>query len=207
MPAPSAAPLPTAPPVGSDPTIHELIVTGRPVTCTRIGGHAGDSTARPRAAREIARRVARANRSAFIAYVQRKAGADVRDFRSLHRWSVERRDAFWPAVWRFCGVVAEERAGRDPWDAVGIGLDRMAPPDPRLGPRWFPGARLNFAENLLRRCDAHPALVFRNESGRRRELSYADLHVEVARVAAALAARGVGAGDRVADLFRNLGPV
>ena len=118
-----------------------------------------------------------------------------------------RRDAFWPTVWRFCGVVAEERAGRDPWDAVGIGLDRMAPPDPRLGPRWFPGARLNFAENLLRRCDAHPALVFRNESGRRRELSYADLHVEVARVAAALAARGVGAGDRVADLFRNLGPV
>jgi acetoacetyl-CoA synthetase len=149
-------------------------------------------------------RVARANLSAFIAEVQRHAGADVRDFRSLHRWSVERREAFWPAVWRFCGLVAEERAGRDPWDAVGIGLDRMAPPDHGLGPRWFPGARLNFAENLLRRRDAHPALVFRNESGRRRELSYAELHAESARVAAALAAHGVGAGDRVAGFLPNI---
>ena len=57
-----------------------------------------------------------------------------------------------------------------PWDDVVVGLDRMAPPDPKLGPRWFPGARLNFAENLLRFADDRDALVFWNERGRQRTL-------------------------------------
>jgi acetoacetyl-CoA synthetase len=80
----------------------------------------------------------------------------------------------------------------------------MAPPDPKLGPRWFPGARLNFAENLLRFSDDHPALVFWNERGRQRELSYAELGREVARTAAALRDDGVGIGDRVAGFLPNL---
>jgi acetoacetyl-CoA synthetase len=149
-------------------------------------------------------RVTRSNLSAFLTYVRRQVGTDVRDYRSLHAWSVAHRDEFWPAVWRFCGVVAEERAGRDPWDAVGTGLDRMAPPDPQLGPRWFPGARLNFAENLLRRRDAAPAIIFWNESGRQRHLTWERLHAETARVAAALAHHGIVAGDRVAGFLPNM---
>ncbi len=85
-------------------------------------------------------RIARANLTAFINHIQnsKPAGSEaVGDFPSLYRWSVERPDAFWPEVWRFCGVIAEERPGRDPWDSVVVGLDRMAPPDPKLGPRWF----------------------------------------------------------------------
>jgi acetoacetyl-CoA synthetase len=132
------------------------------------------------------------------------AGAErVTDFPSLWRWSVERPDAFWPEVWRFCGVLAEARDG-DPWDQVVVGLDRMAPPDPRLGPRWFPGARLNFAENLLRYDDDRPALVFWNELGRQRELSYAGLRREVSRTAQALRKDGIGAGDRVAGFLPNI---
>src|SRR2546422_2345809 len=80
----------------------------------------------------------------------------------------------------------------------------MAPPDPAKGPRWFPGARLNFAETLLRRRDAHPALVACNEPGGRRELSYAELHGEARRVAAALEAAGVRPGDRVAAFMPNV---
>ena len=98
-------------------------------------------------------RLARANMTRFLAEVRRRrpAGSDgVEDYPRLYRWSVDHPDAFWPEVWRFCGVVADERAGREPWDDIVIGLERMAPPDPELGPRWFPGARLNFAENLLR---------------------------------------------------------
>jgi acetoacetyl-CoA synthetase len=117
---------------------------------------------------------------------------------------VERPEAFWPEVWRFCGVVAEERPGREPWDEVVVGLGRVAPPDPVLGPRWFTGARLNFAENLLRYDDDRPALVFWNEQGRQRELSYRELNQSVAGVAAALAREGVAAGDRVAGFLPNI---
>ncbi|MDF3052643.1 MAG: acsA [Geminicoccaceae bacterium] len=127
----------------------------------------------------------------------------VSDYASLYRWSVEHPEAFWPEVWRFCGVIAEERAG-SPWDDVVIGLDRMAPPDPGLGPRWFPGARLNFAENLLRFSDDHPALVFWNEQGPQSQLSYADLNAAVARAAGALRREGVRVGDRVAGFLPNL---
>jgi len=151
--------------------------------------------------------VKRANLTAFIEHIQKKRPAGskgVKDFASLYRWSVEHPEAFWPVVWEFCGVVADERSGKRPWDDVVIGLDRMAPPDPKLGPRWFPGARLNFAENLLRYGDDHPALVFWNEQGRQRTLSYAELGEEVARVATALCEHGIVPGDRVAGFLPNL---
>ena len=72
------------------------------------------------------------------------------------------------------------------------------------GARWFEGARLNFAENLLRRDDSHPALIFAGEDGRRRELSWAELQAQVRALAAALAADGVGVGDRVAGYLPNI---
>jgi acetoacetyl-CoA synthetase len=117
---------------------------------------------------------------------------------------VDHPEAFWPEVWQFCGVIAEERPGRLPWDEVVVGLDRMAPPDPTLGPRWCPGARINFAENLLRHSDNHPALVFWNERGHQRELSYAELNAAVSRVAAALQREGITVGDRVAGFLPNM---
>jgi acetoacetyl-CoA synthetase len=148
-------------------------------------------------------RVAAANLTRF-AELACGRGALGRDYESLWRWSAEQPEAFWPAVWEFCGVVAErDEAGRA-WRDVGIGLDRMAPPDPALGPRWFPGARLNFAENLLRFRDDRPALVFWNELGRQRALTYAELADEVRWLAAALRAEGVGPGDRVAGFLPNL---
>ena len=153
-----------------------------------------------------AARVAAARMTEFIARVaaEEPDGGAVRDYASLYEWSVARPERFWPAVWRFCGVVAEERAGGVPWDAVLVGGDRMAPPDPVLGPRWFDGARLNFAENLLRHRDDREALVAWSERGAGRRLTYAELAAEAARVAAALRAAGVGAGDRVAGFLPNI---
>src|SRR5688500_14722506 len=72
------------------------------------------------------------------------------------------------------------------------------------GARWFAGAKLNFAENLLRGPGGEPAVVFRNERGDRRELSWQGLRAEVARVAAGLARDGVGPGDVVAAFLPNL---
>ena len=139
--------------------------------------------------------------TAFLQRVRdrRPPGAEaVKDFQSLYRWSVARPDAFWPEVWDFCGVVA------DPWNEVVVGLERMAPPDPVLGPRWFTGARLNFAENLLRFADEREALVFWNEQGRQRALTYRELGDAVAAVARALRAHGIQPGDRVAGFLPNL---
>src|SRR6476469_420871 len=131
-------------------------------------------------------------------------GAAAVDYPSLHAWSVARPDAFWPAVWWFCGVIADTLPDGSHWDEVVHGPDRMAPPDPAAGPRWFPHAQLNFTENLLRYRDDHPALVGRNERGRGRTLTYAELAAEVAEVAAALHASGVRVGDRVAGFMPNI---
>ena len=138
--------------------------------------------------------------SAFLRYV---ADGGPRDYAELYRWSIVHPENFWPRVWSFFDVIADQRDGTM-WDEVVRGLDRMAPPDPELGPRWFIGARLNFAENLLRYRDDLDAIVSWDETGRQRTLSYAELHREVARVAAALRALGIATGDRVAGFMPNV---
>ncbi|CAN5454663.1 acetoacetate--CoA ligase [soil metagenome] len=144
--------------------------------------------------------VAAANVTRFI----RELGVpEVHDSPSLYRWSIEKPEAFWPAVWRFTGVIAQERQSAEPWDDVLVGRDRMAPPELH-GPRWFPGARLNFAENLLRYRDDRDALVGWNERGATRRLTYAQLADAVARFAQFLRDSGVGVGDRVAGFVPNV---
>lgn len=156
-------------------------------------------------------RVARTNLIRFARQVQAADGIPcvgndgTLDYAALHCWSVEHPERFWPAVWRFGGVIADERPdGQAAWEQVVVGVDRMAPPDPVLGPRWFTGARLNFAENLLRARDDRDALVAWNEGGRYARLSHAELYGQVQRAAAALRAHGVGPGDRVAGFLPNI---
>ena len=138
-------------------------------------------------------RVARANLTAFRRQVADEWGVGLPDHEALYRWSVDNIDRFWVSVWRFAGVVASRQ-----WDAALIDGDKMP------GARWFTGARLNFAENLLRRRDDGVAMVFRSETGLRREISFAGLYDQVARIARFLKAEGVGPGDRVAAFMPNL---
>jgi acetoacetyl-CoA synthetase len=140
-----------------------------------------------------AERVSRSQLTAFARTLERDRGAPFADQAALHRFSVEEPAAFWGAVWDFCGVIGERGPGETLVDG-----QRMP------GARWFPEARLNFAENLLRRRDDAPALVFHGESGARRSASFAELHDRVSRLAAALRAWGVGPGDRVAGYLPNL---
>ena len=128
----------------------------------------------------------------------------ISDYASLYSWSLADPEAFWSAVWEFCGIVADLSANGAQWRSVLVGGDRMAPPDPIRGPRWFEGAKLNYAENLLRFRDDRDALVAWNELGLQRRLSFAELHREVMRVAAALEANGIGPGDRVAGFMPNI---
>ncbi len=89
-----------------------------------------------------AERVERANITAFVRQVNERWNAGVADFDSLHRWSVEHAERFWLSMWDFGNVIADTRGER-----VLVDGERMP------GARWFPDARLNFAENLLRRRD------------------------------------------------------
>ncbi len=155
-----------------------------------------------------ATRVARTRLAEFARFAHHQAGAprppESNLCHALHEWSVEHPERFWPAVWHFTGVIAEEREGQA-WDEVLVGGNRMAPPDPVLGPRWFTGARLNFAENLLRyRDDDREALIFWNERGRQRSLTFRALSAEAARIAGGLRAAGVRPGDRVAGYLPNI---
>jgi acetoacetyl-CoA synthetase len=136
-------------------------------------------------------RAAAAQITIFRRYCEPLAGRSLPDTRALHGWSIAEPAAFWAAVWDWCGVVGERG------ESVLRDGDRMP------GARWFPDARLNFAENLLRRRDVSPALVARDERGRRRVLSWSDLHDEVSRVAQALRAAGVAPGTRVAGYLPN----
>ncbi len=137
--------------------------------------------------------VAAAQITAFRQQVNRRFGLDLDDYHALWRFSVEKPAAFWEEVWRFCGV----RAARS-WDEVLVDGDRMP------GARWFVGARLNYAENLLGRQGKEAAIVFRGEGVAARTLSWDALRSLVARTARALRAAGVGPGDRVAGLLPNV---
>ncbi len=137
-------------------------------------------------------RVAAAQLTAFRLAAQECWGVPLPDYRALHRFSVERREQFWRSVWDFCGVIGE------PGERVLADGDRMP------GARFFPEARLSFAENLLRRRDDAPALVFRGERGDERRLSHRELRTQVSRLQRWLREVGVEAGDRVAGFLPNV---
>jgi len=138
-------------------------------------------------------RVAAANLTRFAMFVRERYGAPAGDYDALWRWSVDQREQFWTALLEFACVL--HTPGTAP---VLQHRDRMP------GALWFADTRLNFAENLLARDDDHVALVFSNERGARRELTYRELRAEVGRVAAGLRELGIGPGDRVAGLLPNL---
>jgi acetoacetyl-CoA synthetase len=150
--------------------------------------------------------IAAANLTRFIEQVRALGGdaAGIDGYDDLYRWSIANLELFWLAVRRFCGLVVGPNDPGVACERPLVGRSRVAPPDPELGPRWFVGTRLNFAENLLRFADDREAIVSWNERGARRGLTYRELNAEVARVAEALRAMGVGVDDRVAGFMPNL---
>src|SRR4249919_1923731 len=138
-------------------------------------------------------RMQQANLTRFAALVNQRWCAGATDHASLYDWSIREPARFWESVWDFAGVVGDKGAAPYLIDA-----DRMP------GATWFPQARLNFAENLLRRRDAESAIVFWGENKVRRTLSFGELSDQVSLLAQALRGMGVKAGDRVAGFLPNM---
>ena len=138
-------------------------------------------------------RIQHANMTAFIHGINQEYDQQINDYKGLWQWSVTNISDFWQEMWTFGRVIASTQP-----TAI-IDNDQTMP-----GARWFEGARLNFAENLLRFRDEQTAIIFYGEDRVRRGLSYNALFAEVSAVAAALKSMGVTTGDRVAGFMPNL---
>ena len=138
-----------------------------------------------------AARVASSNLTDFMAHLTARHGARFSGYEALHLWSIDHIEAFWDAVWDYCGVVGE-KGGR-----ILVDGDRMP------GAKFFPDAKLNFAENLLTREGAGPALHFNNEGVAGETVSWDELRARVARFASVLQRWGIEPGDRVAAFMPN----
>jgi acetoacetyl-CoA synthetase len=138
-------------------------------------------------------RLREANLTRFMAHAAKEWGVAVKDYDSLYDWSVKEPEKFWQSLWSFCGVKASTRGKR-----VLVDGDKMP------GAKYFPDARLNYAENMLRRTGSGDAIVFWGEDRVRRRLSWDELTDQIARAAQALKKAGVRQGDRVAAYMPNM---
>jgi len=138
-------------------------------------------------------RIKQANMTRFIDFVNKKYGLEINSYTQLYNWSIEKIPDFWAAMWEFGGIKASRG-----YDKVIDDLSIFP------GARWFVGARLNFAENLLRFRDDYMAFVFKGETQKPARMTYAEVYDSVARLAKSLREIGVAPGDRVCAYMPNL---
>jgi len=137
-------------------------------------------------------RIAAAPLTAFMAQAADRAGKALSSYADLHRWSIDDRKAFWNLVWDFCGVVGDK------------GARVLADGDRMPGAAFFPDAKLNFAENLLKKTGPAEAIVFKGEDKVLRRLSWDELHALVSKLQQLFVSLGVKQGDRVAAMMPNM---
>ena len=138
-------------------------------------------------------RVKNTNMFRFMQEINENQGKDFSRYDELYQWSIDNLDEFYAELWRFADIRASQH-----YDRV------IDDPKKMPGAQWFSGSRLNFAENLLRYRDDQTALIFRGEASVRRTLTYSELHLAVARVAASLKELGIVPGDRVVGFMPNM---
>ena len=138
-------------------------------------------------------RVQSSNMNHFMQWINSRYSKNFCQYDELYQWSVTHIADFWEGWWHYADIKASETYTRV--------LDDQAK---MPGAKWFEGARLNFAENLLRYRDDRTALIFYGENRIKRRLTYAQLYAAVASAAHALGASGVQAGDRVVGFMPNI---
>ena len=138
-------------------------------------------------------RIEHTNMYRFMNFINEKYNRNFTNYLPLYQWSIENISDFWAVMWEFADIKASK-----PYTQVVDDLQKMP------GARWFSGARLNFAENLLQHRDNRPALIFKGEDRVNYRITYAELFDAVARTAGSLKAEGVQTGDRVVGFMPNM---
>ncbi len=138
-------------------------------------------------------KIKNSNMYRFMGLINEKYNQNFTEYDPLYQWSIENIPDFWAAMWKFADIKASK-----PYDQVIDDVTKMP------GAKWFSGARLNFAENLLRYRDDQVALIFKGEDHDSTTMTYSELYDEVARVAKSLKEAGVQMGDRVAAFMPNM---
>ena len=141
----------------------------------------------------LAERQQNANITQFIDLVNKRYGQNNHSFDELYNWSIKSPADFWSSVWDFCEIKSSK-----PYDKV------LTNPDDMLDCKWFPGARLNFAENMLRYRDERTAFIFKGEAQEPVRMTYAELYEQVARLAKSLREAKLTFGDRVGAFMPNM---
>ena len=136
--------------------------------------------------------VADTNIERFRNVAEARTHRSLEDHHSLYHWSIDQPEEFWSVLWDFLDPLASRR-----WDSAIVPAAQMR------DTKFFKGARLNFAQNLLRHRNEEVAIIFRDESEQRLVWTFADLKEQVALTAAGLREAGVGVGDRVAGFVPN----
>ena len=138
--------------------------------------------------------IAEAGLTRFRKVLETETGLVIPNYGELHAWSIREPERFWDRIWTFVDIIGER--GDGPTLLRGERMQDV---------QWFPGAKLNFAENLLRRRDAAEAIISWGDGGKRpRRFSFTELYDAVSRLAQMLAAGGVKPGDRVAGYLPNI---
>ena len=138
-------------------------------------------------------RIKNTNMYHFIEYVNARRGMNLANYGELYGWSIDKSPVFWETLWAYSGVIHSRS-----YDQVVDDIKKMP------GARWFEGAKLNFAENLLQYRDDRIALSFKGETRPTVSITYSELYQQVARLAGSLRDMGIQPGDRVAGFMPNM---
>jgi acetoacetyl-CoA synthetase len=140
-----------------------------------------------------AERIRNTNIYHFMNYVNSRHGKSFANYEDLYKWSIEESPVFWATLWDYAEVIHSRS-----YDLVVDEINKMP------GARWFEGARLNFAENLLRYRDDRIALSFKGETRPTLSITYNELYQQVGRLAKSLRHMGIQPGDRIAAFMPNM---
>ncbi|HED38586.1 MAG TPA: acetoacetate--CoA ligase, partial [Ignavibacteria bacterium] len=137
-------------------------------------------------------RIDNSNMAHFMSYIEKLTGRKMSTYNDLYDWSVTDIEKFWKSIWDISGIINSK------------GYDKILTGNKMFGAKWFVGAKLNFAENLLKYNDSNTAIISSREDAPQVKLTYSELYEFVSNVAESLKILGVREGDRVAGFITNI---